>query len=187
MADRSASRPPKQMKCVVGSSNNAVQTGRKMRSPPADIFVWGVHPETTVQDIIADLADSGVIVEDKDIEKKSKPEAFLCSYKISVKAEQLSIALDPTVWPLRVKVREYIYYSKRSTRQGRQEGQTGQAGQAGAGHGGHRQQAQPDGQQAQHGGQRAQHGGQQTEIGGLSLIQNRYDLPASVDVNDTIV
>ena len=160
------------MKCVVGSSNNAVQTGRKMRSPPADIFVWGVHPDTTVQDIIADLADSGVIVDEKDIEKKSKPEAFLCSYKISVKAEQLSIALDPTVWPLRV----YVYFSKRNPRQDRRDGQAGHAGQAAAGYAGHRQH-----------GQHAQYGGPQTEHGELSLIQNRYDLPAGVDVNNTTV
>ena len=67
-------------------------------------------------------------------------------------------------------------------------GQTGQAGQAGVGHAGHRQHGvEVVGQLAQHGGQRAQHGGQQTEIGGLALIQNRYDLPESVDVNNTIV
>ena len=41
---RSGSRPP-QKKCVVGTSNNAVLTTRKMRSPPADIFVWGIHPD----------------------------------------------------------------------------------------------------------------------------------------------
>ena len=138
--------------------------------------MWGVHPETTVQDIIADLADSGVIVEEKDIEKKSKAEAFLCSYKISVKAEQLSIALDPTVWPLRVKVREYVYFSKRNPRQERHDGQAGRSGQTVGGYAGQRQH-----------GQQALHGGQQTEQEGLSLIQNRYDLPAHVDVNNTNV
>ena len=50
---------------------------------------WGVHPDTALEDIIADLADSGVVILEKDIEKKSKPEAFLLSYKISVKAEDL--------------------------------------------------------------------------------------------------
>ena len=175
-ADRSSSRPPKQMKCVVGTSNNAVQTSRKMRSPPADIFVWGVHPETTLQDIIADLADSGVIVEEKDIEKKSKPEAFLCSYKISVKAEQLAIALDPNVWPLRVKVREYIYYSKKNPRQDRHDRQAGHSGQAVGGHAGH-------GQHQQH----AVQVGPQSEHGELPLVHNRYELPEGMDVNNTTV
>ena len=32
------------------------------------------------------------------------------NYKISVKAEDLEKALNPTVWPLRVKVREFIHY-----------------------------------------------------------------------------
>ena len=32
-ANRSTSRPPKQMKCVIGTSKNAVQTSRQMRSP----------------------------------------------------------------------------------------------------------------------------------------------------------
>lgn len=164
---RSGSRQPKQ-KCVVGTSNNAVQTGRKMRSPPADIFVWGIHPETTVQDIIADLADSGVIIQEKDVEKKSKAEAFLCSYKISVRAEHLQTALDPTVWPLRVKVREYIYYSKKNPRQennqqrARQGGEQPQPRQDGPLHGGHAA------DQAKH------------EQGELSLIQNRYVLPDGV-------
>ena len=125
---RSSSRPPKQ-KCVVGTSNNAVQTGRKMRSPPADIFVWGIHCKTTVQEIIADLADSGVIIQEKDVKKKSKAEAFLSSYKISVRAEHLQTALDPSVWPLRVKVREYIYYSKKNPRQENNQQRARQGGE----------------------------------------------------------
>ena len=120
-------------------------------------------------------------VEVKDIEKKSKPEAFLCSYKISVKAEQLLIALDPTVWPLRVKVKEYIYYSKKNTRQGRDEGQTGYAGQPGVGHAGHTQHGVEAAEQQAH------HGGPQTELGGLALVQNRYNSPENVDVNNTTV
>ena len=51
-----------------------------MRSPPADIFVWGIHPDTSTQDIIADLAESEIVVEERDIEKKSRAEAFLVSY-----------------------------------------------------------------------------------------------------------
>ena len=58
--DRSPAQP-KQKKFVVGTSN---QAGRKMRSPPADIFVYGVHPDTTFEDIVEDLACS-------DITKKS--------------------------------------------------------------------------------------------------------------------
>ena len=81
-ANRSTSRPPKQMKCVIGTSNNAVQTSRKMRSPPADIFVWGVHPETTVQDIIADLADSGVIVEEKTLKRSLNQRHFFAITKL---------------------------------------------------------------------------------------------------------
>ena len=48
-----------------------------------------------------------------DIVKKSKDDAPLNSYKISVPAADLSKALDASVWPLRVKVREYIYYPKK--------------------------------------------------------------------------
>ena len=79
-----------------------------MRSPPADIFVWGIHPDTTIPDIVADHSESGIIVQEKDVQKKSKPEANLVSYKISVKAEDLQLALNPSVSPLRVKVREFI-------------------------------------------------------------------------------
>ena len=45
--------------------------------------------------------------------KKSKDGAALLSFKISVRADDLRKALDPTIWPLRVKVREYIYYPKK--------------------------------------------------------------------------
>ena len=33
-----------------------------------------------------------------------------------MKAEDLQKALDPSVWPIRVKVREYIFYAKRQPR-----------------------------------------------------------------------
>ena len=100
----------KQKKFVVGTSN---QVGRKMRSPPADIFVYGVHPDTSPEDIVQDLAFSDIIISTQDITVKSKEEAYLKSYKISVKAEDLQKALDPSVWPLRVKVREFIHYSRK--------------------------------------------------------------------------
>ena len=70
----------KQKKFVVGTSN---QVGRKMRSPPADIFVYGVHPDTSPEDIVQDLAFSDIIISTQDITVKSKEEAYLKSYKIS--------------------------------------------------------------------------------------------------------
>ena len=147
-------------KFVVGTSN---QSGRKMRSPPADIFVYGVHPDTTPDDIVQDLAFSDIIIRVQDIQMKSREEAYLKSYKISVKAEDLQKALDPSVWPLRVKVREFIHYSKKSAANQRYVGQGHGHSQAG-GHGGtgHHQ-----GQHA--GGQRGEHP--------QFLAQNRYSLP----------
>ena len=97
---------------VIGTSKSN-SNGRKLRSPPADIFVWGMHPETTPQDIVKDLADCDITIEEKDIMKKSKEGAALLSFKVSVRAEDLQKALDPTVWPMRVKVREYVYYPKK--------------------------------------------------------------------------
>ena len=85
-----------------------------MRSPPADIFVWGVHPETTKEDIVNDLAESGIVISTNDILKKSKEGAALNSYKISVPAADLQRALAPDIWPLRVKVREYVYYPRKA-------------------------------------------------------------------------
>ena len=105
---------------VIGTSNSAV-TGRKMKSPPADIFVWGIHPETTIEDIINDLAASDIKVEVKDIEQKSKKEAYLVSYKISVPASDLSKALNPDIWPLRVRVREFIHYARRNPQSQRKQ------------------------------------------------------------------
>ena len=99
-------------KFVVGTASSST-SGRKMRSPPADIFIWGVHPDTTKEDIVNDLAESDIKIDVNDIVKKSKDDAPLNSYKISVPAADLSKALDASVWPLRVKVREYIYYPKK--------------------------------------------------------------------------
>ena len=84
-----------------------------MQTPPADIFIWGVHTATTPEDIVEDLATSGIIISTADIEKKSKENAARNSYRISVPAHDLQKALDPGIWPLRVKVREYVYYSKK--------------------------------------------------------------------------
>ena len=105
--------PPRRVHkpCVVGTAG--ITAGRKMRSPPADIFVWGVHNATTIEDIVGDLADSEIIIKEEDVIKKSNKEAYLSSYKISVKAEDLQKVLDPYVWPLRVKVRPFIHYSRK--------------------------------------------------------------------------
>ena len=83
-----------------------------MRSPPADVFIYGVHPATAIEDIIADLAESGVEIDSANINLMSKAEANLKSFKISVKAEDLQKALDPAIWPMRVKVREFIHYRR---------------------------------------------------------------------------
>ena len=101
-------------KTVIGTASSA-NTGRKMRSPPADIFVWGIHPETSKEDIVKDLAQCDIVIEEKDVVKKSKEGAALLSFKISVRAEDLQKALHPTTWPIRVKVREYIYYPKKTS------------------------------------------------------------------------
>ena len=73
--ERSGSQS-RQKKFVVGTSN---QSGRKMRLPPADIFIFGVHPDTSPDDIVQDLACSDIIIKPEDIVKKSKDEAFLTS------------------------------------------------------------------------------------------------------------
>ena len=95
-----------------------------MKSPPGDIFIYGVHPDTTEKDIVNDLKESDIIIETKDVVKKSRPDSGLNSYKISVKAEDLQKALDPSIWPMRVKVREYIYYTRKSPNNGGQQGQS---------------------------------------------------------------
>ena len=129
------------------------------RSPPADIFVWGVHPDTTKEDIVADLADSSIIITENDIEKKSKNEAFLVSYKIRVKAEDLQKALNPAIWPLRVKVREYVYYSNK-----KQEKKNSDQNVANAG---------PNSDNQNSGSSVGS--GQSMDQGGLLAVQNRYD------------
>ena len=37
---------------------------------------------------------------------------MLLAFEVSVPAEDLEKALDPTVWPLQVRVREFIHYRK---------------------------------------------------------------------------
>ena len=43
-----------------------------MRSPPADIFIYGVHQDTTEEDIVNDLSENGIVIAVKDIMKKSE-------------------------------------------------------------------------------------------------------------------
>ena len=43
-----------------------------MKAAPADIFVWGVNPDITIDDIVEDLADSDIIVKPEDILKKTR-------------------------------------------------------------------------------------------------------------------
>ena len=57
--------------------------------------------------------------EAKDIQRKSKDDSAVHSYKISVPAADLEKALQPDIWPLRVKVREYVYYSRKKTQESR--------------------------------------------------------------------
>ena len=87
-----------------------------MKTCPADIFIYGVEKSTSVQDIIDDLKESGIDIEHDKVEKKTREPATVDSYKISVKNEDLQTALDPAIWPMRVKVREWIYYPKKKSK-----------------------------------------------------------------------
>ena len=81
-----------------------------MKSPPVDIFVYGVPRDTNKSDIKEDLGDSDIVVSEEDISLLSAGTPAVVSYNISVKAQDLAKALNPNVWPLRVKVREFIHY-----------------------------------------------------------------------------
>ena len=78
-----------------------------------------------------------------------------------MKAEDLHKALYPSVWPLRVKVREFIHYSRRPLPGGapRQGGQ------------GHTQHGVTVGQQ------QGQQAGEQRGVHPQFLAPNRYSLP----------
>ena len=75
--------------------------------------MWGVHRETSIEDIVNDLAESNIKIESTDIQRKSKDDSAVHSYKISVPAADLEKALCPDIWPMRVKVREYVYYPRK--------------------------------------------------------------------------
>ena len=84
------------VKSIIGTSDSSAN-GRQMKAPPANIFVWGVHPSTSIEDIVNDLKERCIEISKNDIEKKSKPEASLCSYRISIPAALLDKALDPSI------------------------------------------------------------------------------------------
>ena len=99
------------------------------------------------------------------------------SYKISVKAGDLQRALDPSVWPLRVKVREFIYYSRKpgTGRPGQGQGQ-GQGQQQGHLHQGQAQVRLGQGQPAQS-EQPVQNLTGERGSPGRFVAPNRYALP----------
>ena len=74
--------------------------------------------------------------------------------QISVKAEDLQRALNPEVWPLRVKVREFIYYSRKSGQKSNDSNK--QPGQSRQDSEGKRNVEQGHGQGQEHSGERGQ-------------------------------
>ena len=63
--------------------------------------------------LLYNVNEGDIHISVEDIELKSRDNTHVSSYRISVPAEDLVKAIDPTLWPLRVKVREYIYYKKK--------------------------------------------------------------------------
>ena len=53
-------------KAVMGTGNSTLN-GRKMKSPPVDIFVWGLPKDTEEEDIVNDLAVSGIQITRADV------------------------------------------------------------------------------------------------------------------------
>ena len=84
----------------------------------------------------------------------------------------MSKALDPTVWPLRVKVREFIHYSKRNSRSSDNQGPTGQRGHQ-ANHG---QQQPAAGGHAGQPGRPGQEHAQHQQVQENFVAPNLYDL-----------
>ena len=105
-----------------------------MKVAPVDIFVYGAHKETTAEDIVEELRFSDIVISKEDIVEKTRENSNVKSFKISVKAEYLEKALKPETWPMRVKVREWVYYPKKREQQsdGGRMGQRGVGGGASA-------------------------------------------------------
>ena len=97
-----------------------------MKVAPVDIFVYGAHKDTTIDDIVEELKFSDILVNKENIVEKTREGSNVKSFKISVKAEYLEKALRPETWPLRVKVREWVYYPRRREQQQKEGGRMGQ-------------------------------------------------------------
>ena len=122
---RSRDRSNSRLRAVSGTFNGSGDQGvRKMKVAPVDIFVYGVHKDTSYEDIVEELKYSDIDIDKEDIEEKTREGSNVKSYKISIKAEFLEKALKPETWPLRVKVREWVYFPrKRSPAEGGKMGQ----------------------------------------------------------------
>ena len=111
---RSRDRSNSRLRAVSGTFNSAGDQGvRKMKVAPVDIFVYGVHKDTTFDDIVEELKYSKIDIVKDDIEEKTREGSNVKSFKISIKAEFLEQALKPETWPLRVKVREWLYFPRK--------------------------------------------------------------------------
>ena len=66
---------------------------------------------------IEELRYSDITIAKDDIEEKTREGANVKSYKIAIKAEYLEKALKPETWPLRVKVREWVYFPRKREHQ----------------------------------------------------------------------
>ena len=85
---------------TIKGTSDPQTNGRKLQSPPVDIFVRGLPKDTEEVDIVADLAISGIFISTNEIQRKSKDVARLNSYKISVKAADKEKVMDPMIWPM---------------------------------------------------------------------------------------
>ena len=103
-----------------------------MKVAPVDIFVYGVHKDTTFEDIIEELKYSDIDISKDDIVEKTRERSSVKSFKLSIRAEFLEKALKPETWPLRVKVREWVYFPRK--RNGEEGGRLGQRSNGSGGH-----------------------------------------------------
>ena len=117
------------LKAVSGTYSDSGSGIRKMKIAPVDIFVYGAHKETAAEDIVEELKFSDIVIAKEDIQEKTRENSSVKSFKISVKAEYLEKALKPETWPMRVKVREWVYFPKRRE----QQPEGGRMGQRGGG------------------------------------------------------
>jgi len=90
---------------IVGTGS----TESKLRSLPADIFVYGLLKDTSNQELVEELSRNDIMVNSEDVAQMSKEEAHFKSFKVSMKADDLQKALDPKVWPTWVRVRQFFH------------------------------------------------------------------------------